>query len=192
MLPCQDTSAVKATYSATVTSPLPVVMSANKRSEPSPNVYHFEQTQPVPSYLIAIGAGAIKSKIIGPRSAVWCEDQVLDAAAYEFGETESFIATAEDLVGPYVWEKYDILLLPPSFPYGGMENPCLTFLTPSLLCGDRSLVDVVAHEISHSWTGNLVSCCSWEHFWLNEGFTMFLERKILARLHGEEWRQFNS
>lgn len=117
---------------------------------------------------------------------------MIDRAAYEFAETESFIKTAEELVGPYVWERYDILLLPPSFPYGGMENPCLTFLTPSLLCGDRSLVDVVAHEISHSWTGNLVSCMNWEHFWLNEGFTMFLERKILARLHGESWRQFNS
>lgn len=117
---------------------------------------------------------------------------MLEAAAYEFGETESFIRTAEELVGPYVWERYDILLLPPSFPYGGMENPCLTFLTPSLLCGDRSLVDVVAHEIAHSWTGNLVSCQNWENFWLNEGFTMFLERKILARLHGESWRQFNS
>lgn len=142
--------------------------------------------------MIAIGAGDIYSKELGPRSAVWCEKEVLEEAAWEFAETETFIKTAEDLAGPYVWERYDILLLPPSFPYGGMENPCLTFLTPSLLAGDRSLVDVVAHEISHSWTGNLVSCVNWEHFWLNEGFTMFLERKILGRLQGEEHRQFDS
>ena len=200
MLPCQDTPAIKATYSAIVhvSDPLAVVMSANRRKEvlPSPikgkRTFEFELTQPIPSYLIAIGAGAIVSKEIGPRSSVYCEQEVLDAAAYEFAETESFIKTGEELVGPYVWERYDILLLPPSFPFGGMENSCLTFLTPSLLCGDRSLVDVVAHEISHSWTGNLVSCVNWEHFWLNEGFTMFLERKILSRLHGESWRQFNS
>jgi leukotriene-A4 hydrolase len=198
MLPCQDTPAIKATYNATVTlsAPLAAVMSANKRRQLSSvdgmHTFDFEQTLPIPSYLIAIGAGAITSKEIGPRSAVWCEKEILEAAAFEFAETESFITTAEQLVGKYVWERYDILLLPPSFPYGGMENPCLTFLTPSLLCGDRSLVDVVAHEISHSWTGNLVSCMNWEHFWLNEGFTMFLERKILAKLHGEGWRQFNS
>lgn len=198
MLPCQDTPAIKATYSATVTVPAPlaVVMSANRREavpgDANTQTFAFEQTQPIPSYLIAIGAGPIVSREIGPRSRVWCEPEVLEAAAHEFAETESFIRTGEDLVGPYIWERYDILVLPPSFPYGGMENPCLTFLTPSLLCGDRSLVDVVAHEIAHSWTGNLVSCQSWEHFWLNEGFTMFLERKILARLHGESWRQLNS
>lgn len=129
---------------------------------------------------------------VGPRSHVWSERELADSSQYEFADTESFIVTAEGLVGPYVWGIYDLLVLPPSFPYGGMENPCLTFVTPSLLAGDRSLVDVVAHEIAHSWTGNLVGCCSWEHFWLNEGFTMFLERKILSRLHGEPWRQFNS
>ncbi len=173
-------------------------MSANKRSGPfehveCPTVYFdFEQTTPVPSYLIAIGAGNLVSREIGPRSLVWCEPEVLDKAAWEFADTETFIRLGEELTCPYVWERYDILLLPPSFPYGGMENPCLTFLTPSLLAGDRSLVDVVAHEISHSWTGNLVTATNWEHFWLNEGFTMFLERKIIGRLHGEAVRQFNS
>lgn len=155
-------------------------------------VFQFRQSTPIPSYLIAIGAGAIDAYEIGPRSSVWCEPSVSIQAVYEFGDTERFLQLGEELAGPYVWTRYDILLLPPSFPYGGMENPCLTFLTPSLLAGDRSLVDVVAHEISHSWTGNLVGCVNWEHFWLNEGFTMFLERKILGRMHGENYRQFDS
>lgn len=173
-------------------------MSANKRSGPFEHVdcpmvyFDFEQTTPIPSYLIAIGAGNLASREIGPRSHVWCEPEVLDKAAWEFADTETFIRLGEELTVPYVWERYDILLLPPSFPYGGMENPCLTFLTPSLLAGDRSLVDVVAHEIAHSWTGNLVTAANWEHFWLNEGFTMFLERKIISRLHSEPVRHFNS
>ena len=158
-------------------------------------VFKFKQTTPIPSYLIAIGAGHLASRPIGPRSLVWCEPEVLDRAAWEFADAESFLAAAESITGyPYIWGRYDVLLLPPSFPYGGMENPCLTFLTPSLLTGDRSLVDVLAHEIAHSWTGNLVTAANWQHFWLNEGFTMFLERKILARVHGdnEPLRQFNA
>lgn len=129
---------------------------------------------------------------LGPRSHVWSEPALAKLSEYEFADTETFLSTAEGLVGPYVWGVYDLLVLPPSFPYGGMENPCLTFVTPSLLTGDRSLVSVIAHEISHSWTGNLVSCRNWEHFWLNEGFTRFLERKILGRVYGEGWRQFTS
>lgn len=175
-----------------------VVMSANKHSGPvehfeSPDwTFSFQQTTPIPSYLIAIGAGNLDHKSIGPRSTIWCEPEVLEAAAWEFADAETFIRIGEELTTPYVWDRYDILLLPPSFPYGGMENPCLTFLTPSLLAGDRSLVDVLAHEIAHSWTGNLVTAANWEHFWLNEGFTMFLERKIIGRLHGESVRQFSS
>lgn len=129
---------------------------------------------------------------MGPRSHVWTEPELARASEYEFIDTEKFLSAAESLVGPYVWGIYDLLVLPPSFPYGGMENPCLTFITPSLLAGDRSLVSVIAHEIAHSWTGNLVSCRSWEHFWLNEGFTKFLERKILGKVYGESWRQFTS
>jgi len=109
---------------------------------------------------------------------------MVKAAADEFSETEQFIVAAESVVGPYIWGKYDILCLPPSFPYGGMENPSLTFVTPSLLAGDKSLAGVVAHEIAHSWTGNLVGCRTWEHFWLNEGHTVFLERKIGAVMNG--------
>ncbi len=192
LLPCQDTPSVKATYKANVTvkAPMTVVMSANimalVKSEGDLNHFVFEQTTPIPSYLIAIGAGNIQSKEIGPRSSIWCEPELLEKAAWEFEATEGFLKNAEAIAGPYIWGRYDILLLPASFPFGGMENPCLTFLTPSLLAGDRSLVNVVAHEIAHSWTGNLVTNSTWEHFWLNEGFTTFLERKLIATIEGGE------
>jgi len=143
--------------------------------------YSFEQNVPIPTYLIAIAAGQLESREVGPRSRVWSEPKMVDAGAYEFANTEDFIKTGEDLLTPYVWGRYDILLLPPSFPYGGMENPQLTFVTPTLLAGDRSLENVVAHEIAHSWMGNLVTNRYWSEFFLNEGFTVFIERKILAR-----------
>lgn len=157
--------------------------------------FKFTQSTPVPSYLIALAAGNLESRSIGPRSRVWCEPELLDRAAWEFTEIESFIVAGEQITGfPYIWGRCDILLLPTSFPYGGMENPCLTFLNSSLVTGDRSLIDVLAHEIAHSWTGNLVTAANWNHFWLNEGFTMFLERKILARVHGnnEALRQLHA
>lgn len=215
LMPCQDSPAIKAPYKAHVScpSPLNVVMSANKRRKESAGFftsndsatntqslsnqlemgeYFFEQTKAIPSYLLAIGAGNIMGKVIGPRSTVWSEPEIVDAAASEFNGTEEYIKIGEELAGPYEWEIYDILLLPPSFPYGGMENACLTFLTPSLITGDRSLTDVVAHEIAHSWTGNLVTNANWEHMWLNEGFTMFLERKIIGRRFGEDHRQLDA
>ncbi len=147
-------------------------------------VWSFKQEIPMPSYLIAIACGRIASRKIGPWSHVWAEEPFIEMAAYDFAETEAIVKTAEDLCGPYVWGIYDILVLPPSFPYGGMENPCLTFTTPSVLTGDRSLATVVNHEAAHSWTGNLVTNKNFEHFWLNEGFTMFTERKILGRMEG--------
>ncbi|WAR26563.1 LKHA4-like protein, partial [Mya arenaria] len=172
-----------------------VLMSAllegSEKTEDGQMVHSFRQNQPMPSYLIAIVAGDIVSKEIGPRSKVWTEPELIEAAAYEFAETESMLQAGEGLLGPYVWGHYDLLVLPPSFPYGGMENPCLTFVTPTLLAGDRSLADVVAHEIAHSWTGNLVTNASWSDFWLNEGFTVFVERKIVSRLKDSEvYRQF--
>lgn len=118
--------------------------------------------------------GELQSRDISPRVRVWSEPGVVDAAAYEFAETEEFLSAAESLTCPYQWGRYDVLCLPPSFPYGGMENPCLTFATPTLLAGDRSLADVIAHEIAHSWTGNLVTNHTWEHFWLNEGWTVWV------------------
>jgi len=200
LLPCQDTPSVKTPYTAKITcdNALTALMSAvPEGSEPHPEnkdvrVHSFKQAVPIPSYLIAVVAGALESRQIGPRSKVWSEKEMVDAAAYEFAETEEMIATAEKLLGPYVWGVYDLLVLPPSFPYGGMENPCLTFVTPTLLAGDRSLADVVAHEISHSWTGNLVTNSTWEHFWLNEGHTVFVERKIVGRMRGERSRHLEA
>jgi len=195
LVPCQDTPAVKFTYAAKVSAPddLVVLMSAVKdeTSCPCSDGATFTQSVPIPSYLLAIVAGDLESRVIGPRSKVWAEPQLIEASAFEFTDTESFIQTAEKIVGPYVWGRYDLLVLPRSFPYGGMENPCLTFVTPTLLAGDKSLANVVAHEISHSWTGNLVTNSNPEHFWLNEGHTVFLERKILGRLlGGEVYRDF--
>lgn len=122
---------------------------------------------------------------------MWAEEGIVDECAEEFSETSQMLAIAEDICGPYVWKTYDLLVMPPSFPFGGMENPCLTFVTPTLLAGDKSLATVVAHEISHSWTGNLVTNANYEHFWLNEGFTMFLEGKIAGRMFGNEARDFH-
>ncbi|KAG1053875.1 hypothetical protein G6F43_004074 [Rhizopus delemar] len=196
MIPCQDSPSIKVTYSASVTSPLPVVMSALRTGDEEAGdglkTYHFEQRTTIPSYLIAIAVGNLVGREIGPRSTVWCEPQMIEQAAWEFSDTESFIATGEALLTPYEWGRYDLLVLPPSFPYGGMENPCLTFVTPTLLAGDKSAVNVIAHEIAHSWMGNLVTTNSWKHYWLNEGWTVFIERKILGRLHGEATRQFEA
>ncbi|KMQ94850.1 leukotriene a-4 hydrolase [Lasius niger] len=197
MFPCQDTPSVKSTYSAKISVPkeLTVVMSAllDRVSENSDKkIYEFHQPVPIPSYLVAIAVGALVSKQVGPRSKVWAEKEFIDQSAYEFEETETMLNLAEQLCGPYVWGMYDILVLPPSFPFGGMENPCLTFVTPTILAGDRSLASVIAHEISHSWTGNLVTNANFEHFWLNEGFTMFIERKINARMFGEKMRHFEA
>merc|ERR1711942_252379 len=155
-------------------------------------ISRWSQAVPIQSYLIAIAVGALQAKRVGPRSHVWAEPEVVDKAAFDFSETETMLKTAEELCGPYVWGIYDILVLPPSFPFGGMENPCLTFATPTLLTGDKSNADVIAHEIAHSWTGNLVTNFNFEHFWLNEGFTVFTERKIVGRMHGEPARHFSA
>merc|ERR1719253_2419933 len=208
MVPCQDTCECKVTYSACVRAPadLNVLMSANKMAGPEPPAHEpdwetpegcgkewarhtFEQKVPIPAYLTAIVCGAIESRRVGPRSQVWSEKEMVDECAWEFAETEKFVAAGERLCGPYQWGVYDLLVLPPSFPYGGMENPCLTFVTPTLLAGDRSQVSVVAHEVSHSWSGNLVTNETWEHFWLNEGLTVFTELKILRDVYNEEEAQ---
>ena len=136
--------------------------------------YQWYQKVPVASYLIAIAVGELECRDLSPRCRVWAEPAVVEASAWEFAETEQYLRTAEDVCGEYRWGRYDLLILPPSFPYGGMENPCLTFVTPTLIAGDRSLTNVVAHEIAHSWSGNLVTNRTWECFWLNEGFTVFL------------------
>ncbi|KAH9402319.1 Leukotriene A-4 hydrolase [Tyrophagus putrescentiae] len=203
MVPCQDTPEVKTTYTAQIEAPVQatVLMSAKivkppeSSTEGRTQVHFFRQSVPIPSYLLAIAAGDIVSRQIGPRSSVWCERALLERAAYEFAEVETILTTAEALVGmPYLFEVYDLLVLPPSFPFGGMENPCLTFVTPTLLTGDRSLVSTICHEVAHSWTGNLVTNRNFDHFWLNEGFTVFLERKIQSQVGsgrlGEAGRHF--
>uniref|UniRef100_A0A8D8CDR1 Leukotriene A(4) hydrolase n=1 Tax=Culex pipiens TaxID=7175 RepID=A0A8D8CDR1_CULPI len=193
IVPCQDTPAVKFTYNATLRHPVGVtgLMSAvRKRSEAG--VSYFEQKTPIPSYLLAIVVGALVERQIGPISSVWAEQEQIDESAEEFSQTADFLAKAEEICGPYVWGRYDLLVMPPSFPFGGMENPCLTFVTPTLLAGDKSLATVVAHEIAHSWTGNLVTNRNFEHFWLNEGFTVFVEGKIVGRLSGNASRDFHA
>ena len=192
MIPCQDTPIVRAPYRAAVTVPegLTAVMSAGpseaKAGAGAGRTLEFTMPQPVPSYLIALAVGDLTSRDLSPRSRVWAEHATADAAAYEFAGIEEMIRAAEQLFGPYEWDRYDMLVLPPSFPYGGMENPRMTFLTPTVLAGDRSLVDLVAHELAHSWTGNLVTNATMDHFWLNEGFTVWAERRILEALHGGE------
>ena len=182
IVPLQDTPRVRITYDATVRVPAPlrVLMAA------AGDGGGWRMPQPIPPYLLAFAVGQLESRDVGPRSRVWAEPSVVEAAAWEFAGVDDMLTTAERLFGPYDWERFDILTMPPSFPYGGMENPRLTFLTPTLLAGDRSLVSVVAHELAHSWTGNLVSNASAEHFWLNEGFTVFAERRIVEALYGAE------
>jgi len=199
LFPCQDSPAVKAPYTAHFKAPkaLTVLMSAIREGDPVPTeggkmVHKFSQKVPIQSYLVAFAIGALESRKIGPRSHVWSEAEFVEKAAFDFSETETMLKTAEELCGPYVWGIYDILVLPPSFAYGGMENPCLTFATPTLLTGDKSNADVIAHEIAHSWTGNLVTNRTFEHFWLNEGFTVFTERKIKGRMQGEAVRHFTA
>jgi leukotriene-A4 hydrolase len=192
-MPVQDSPAARVVYRAAITvpDPLTAVMSAGSAGtgpgdRPGTTTYLFDMPQAIPPYLIALAVGELDSRALSPRSRVWAEPATVEAAADEFAEIEDMITKAEDLFGPYEWDRYDMIVLPPSFPYGGMENPRLTFLTPTLLAGDRSLVDVVAHELAHSWTGNLVTNASVDHFWLNEGATVWAERRIVEALHGEE------
>ena len=187
ILPCQDTPSIRQTFTASLEVPasLRAVMAAAPL-ERDGATYRFEMPQPIPPYLLAFAVGDLASKDVSPRSRVWAEPGELEAAVWELEVVPEHLRVAESLFGQYDWDRFDLLVMPPSFPYGGMENPRLTFLTPTLLAGDRSLVNVVAHELAHSWTGNLVTNSTAEHFWLNEGFTVFAERRILAALEGED------
>ncbi|MEZ0578149.1 M1 family metallopeptidase [Nocardioides sp. MH1] len=187
-IPSQDSPGVRTSYEAVVRVPsdLLAVMSSgtNPTERTDDGVYRFAMETPVPAYLIALAVGDLEFRELGERSGVYAEPSVVDAAAWEFADTEKMIAAAERLYGPYRWGRYDLLVLPPSFPYGGMENPCLTFATPTLLAGDRSLVTVVAHELAHSWSGNLVTNSTWNDIWLNEGFTVYFETRIDEEMYG--------
>jgi leukotriene-A4 hydrolase len=188
-VPLQDTPSVRYTYSAHVTSRPDVMVLMSADNDPNAirdGDYTFKMPQKIPSYLMAIAAGDLAFKRISDRSGVWAEPTMLDKSVKEFEDTERMIATAEALYGPYRWDRYDMLVLPPSFPYGGMENPRLTFLTPTVIVGDKTLVSLIAHELAHSWSGNLVTFSSAKDAWLNEGFTSYVENRIIEVLYGKD------
>jgi len=193
-IPTQDSPGIRQTWEARITAPEPleVVMSGDRLTpdgEPAGDgrrAFRFRMDKPVAPYLIAIAAGDLAFRELGPRTGVWTEPAMLDRAAAELADTERMMAAAERLYGPYRWGRYDLIVLPPAFPYGGMENPTLTFLTPTFIAGDKSLVGLVAHELAHSWSGNLVTNATWPDGWLNEGFTSYFENRIMEAIYGRE------
>ncbi|MBB3062648.1 M1 family metallopeptidase [Microbulbifer rhizosphaerae] len=188
-VPLQDSPKVRMTYNATIRTPkeLRAVMSADNDPETEKDgVYEFEMPQPIPSYLLALSVGDLEFKPMGERTGVYAEPALLDAAAEEFEDTESMLEATERVYGAYRWDRYDLLILPPSFPFGGMENPRLSFITPTVIAGDKSLVALIAHELAHSWSGNLVTNATWRDLWLNEGFTTYLTNRIMQNIYGDQ------
>ena len=188
-IPVQDSPGIRFSYDADVQVPegLMALMSAENPTAMNPDGrYSFKMEQPIPAYLLALAAGQVEYRDVGERCAVYAVPELIDAAAYEFGEMEQLLLAAEELYGTYAWDRYDLLILPAAFPFGGMENPRLTFATPTIIAGDRSLVALVAHELAHSWSGNLVTNATWDDFWLNEGFTVYFEQRIMEAVYGRE------
>ncbi|AMR26552.1 aminopeptidase [Hymenobacter psoromatis] len=193
-LPCPDSPGRRFTYAAEVEilgeerGQLLALMSAeNPQATAADGHYHFRQPQPVPAYLLALAVGRLDFAPLSERTGIYAEPATLPRATHEFGELDRMVQAAEQLYGPYRWGRYDLLVLPASFPFGGMENPCLTFVTPTIITGDRSLTSLVAHELAHSWSGNLVTNATWNDFWLNEGFTVYFERRIMEQLYGRPY-----
>ena len=191
-IPLQDSPQVRMTYKATIHVPpgMRAVMSAQSINDDSTGlsrtgIYKFDMPQAIPSYLIALGVGKLEFRATGPRTGVFAESSIVEAAAKEFSETEQMIEASEKLFGPYRWGRYDLLILPPSFPFGGMENPRLSFITPTVIAGDRSMTALIAHELAHSWSGNLVTNATWRDLWLNEGFTVYLQGRIMQAVYGD-------
>ncbi|MFT5619349.1 MAG: leukotriene-A4 hydrolase, partial [Arenicella sp.] len=187
-IPCQDSPGIRFTYNAKVKVPsnlLALMSAGNPQAKNASGEYNFEMKQPIPAYLLALAVGDVEFRGIGARSGVYAEPSMIEKSVNEFADLEGMISAAEELYGEYKWERYDLIVLPPSFPFGGMENPRLTFATPTILAGDRSLVALVAHELAHSWSGNLVTNATWDDFWLNEGFTVYFENRIMEKVYGE-------
>ncbi|MFT5451147.1 MAG: leukotriene-A4 hydrolase [Enterobacterales bacterium] len=188
-MPIQDTPAMRVSYTADITTAVtlrPIMSAENNPTWQEDGRYHFEMPQPIPPYLIAIAAGNIHYKSMSKQTAIYAEPELLDAAAKEFEDTQAMIDASEKLYGKYRWTDYDLLILPPSFPFGGMENPRLSFITPTVIAGDKSLVNLIAHELAHSWSGNLVTNATWRDLWINEGFTSYVENRIMEEVYGKE------
>ncbi|MBK7968370.1 MAG: M1 family metallopeptidase [Bacteroidetes bacterium] len=189
-IPLQDSPGIKFTYDATIKVPsnLMALMSAENDTTLHPDgIYRFNMPQAIPSYLMALAVGDLQFRSLGPNCGVFAEPTMIEKSAWEFADLHEMITSAESLYGPYAWGRYDVLVLPPSFPFGGMENPRITFATPTIIAGDRSLVALIAHELAHSWSGNLVTNATWNDFWLNEGFTVYFETRIMEKIYGKDY-----